>query len=122
MTTSAMATVLAWHDALNEKDFDTLLQLSSPDIEVGDSQGARQGHQALLEWLNSTGITARPGRMYVHDNVVVVEEQIAAGGREAAPAATAFRVVDDDVVSVFRHDDLGSALRATGLTEADLVE
>lgn len=117
-----MATVLAWHDALNAKDFDTLLQLSSIDIEVSDARGARQGHEALLEWLNSTGITALPGRMYVHDTVVVVEEQIASSSREASPAATAFRVVEDDVVSVFRHDDLASALSATGMTEADLVE
>lgn len=124
MTTSEMATVLAWHDALNEKDFDTLLSLSSVDIDVADADGARQGHDALLEWLKSTGITAVPGRMYVHDGVVVVEERISGpdtpGG--GVPAATAFRVVNDDVVSVFRHDDLPSALAATGLTEADLVD
>ena len=29
MTTSEMATVLAWHDALNAGDVDTLLSLSS---------------------------------------------------------------------------------------------
>src|SRR5262249_14491279 len=50
MTTSEIATVLAWHDALNERDFDTLLLLSSDDIEVGDAKGATQGHAALLEW------------------------------------------------------------------------
>ena len=36
MTTSEMATVLAWHDALNAGDVDTLLSLSSDDIEIGD--------------------------------------------------------------------------------------
>ena len=44
MTTSEIATVLAWHDALNEQDFDTLLQVSSEDIEFGDATGACQGH------------------------------------------------------------------------------
>jgi hypothetical protein len=31
-------------------------------------------------------------------------------------------VVHDHVTSVFRHDDLASALAATELTEADLVD
>jgi hypothetical protein len=35
--------------------------------------------------------------------------------------AWAFRVVHDDVTSVFRHADLQSALAATELTEEDLA-
>ena len=114
MTTSEIATVLAWHDALNEQDFDTLVLVSSDDIEFGDANGAGQGHSALLEWANSLDITAAiPGRMYVHDGVVVAEEQ---DGK-----ASAFRVVRDHVTSVFRHPDLASALAATELTEKDLA-
>jgi hypothetical protein len=37
-------------------------------------------------------------------------------------AALAFRVVHDRVTSVFRHQDLASALAATDLTEADFIE
>ena len=114
MTTSEIATVLAWHDALNERDLDTLLLISSDDIEFGDASGAGQGHDALREWASSLDITATvPGRMYVHDGVVVAEEQ---DGK-----ASAFRVVHDHVTSVFRHDDLRSALDATDLTEKDLA-
>ena len=58
MTTSEIATVLAWHDALNERDLDTLLLVSSDDIEFGDANGAGQGHEALLEWASSLDITA----------------------------------------------------------------
>ena len=58
MTTSEIATVLAWHDALNAGDFDTLLQVSSDDIEFGDVNGAGQGHEALREWAGSLGVTA----------------------------------------------------------------
>ena len=76
MTTSEIATVLAWHDALNEQDFDTLMTLSSDDIEVGDAKGAAQGHAALLDWVRSADIKAEPGRMYVHNGVVVVEQEI----------------------------------------------
>src|SRR3954453_10758370 len=109
MTTSEIATVLAWHDALNEQDFDTLLVLSSDDIEVGDANGAAQGHTALLDWARSSGIRAEPGRMYVRDGVVVVEQAITSAEGNTA-AATAFRVVHDHITSVFRHNDLASAL------------
>ena len=61
MTTSEIATVLAWHDAFIEQDFDTLVALSSDDIEVGDAKGAAQGHAALLDLARSAGTTAEPG-------------------------------------------------------------
>ncbi|MGB2919276.1 MAG: nuclear transport factor 2 family protein [Mycobacterium sp.] len=121
MTTSEMATVLAWHDALNAGDFDTLLSLSSDDIEIGDAHGAGQGHAALTEWARDLDGKAEPGRIYVHDGVVVVEQRITSVTGENGSAATAFRVVHDHVTSVFRHDDLAAALAATELTEADLT-
>ncbi len=120
MTTSEIATVLAWHDALNERDFDTLLSLSSDDIEVGDAKGAAQGHDALLDWAQSPDVRAEPGRMYVHDGVVVVEQEITSAAGNTT-AASAFRVVHDHITSVFRHPDLATALAATELTEKDLA-
>ena len=124
MTTSEIATVLAWHDALSAADIDTLVALSSDDIEVGDAHGAAQGHAALREWASAHPRTVEVGRMYVHDGVVVVEENI--GGLDDPDAnatiASAFRVVHDHVTSVFRHHDLASALAATELTNADLVD
>ena len=120
MTTSEIATVLAWHDALNEQDFDTLVALSSDDVEIGDANGAAQGHGALLEWARSSSIEAEPGRMYVHDGVVVVEQEITSETGHTT-GAVAFRVVHDHVTSVFRHPDLASALAATELTENDLA-
>jgi len=123
MTTSEIATVLAWHDALNDSDLDTLVALSSDDIDFGDAHGAAQGHEALREWAGSLTATAQLGRMYVHDGVVVVEQEInGPDGPAATTTASAFRVVRDHVTSVFRHEDLASALAATDLTEADLVE
>ena len=121
MTTSEMATVLAWHDALNAGDIDTLLRLSSDDIEIGDARGAGQGHAALRDWAQSLGATVEAGRIYVNDGVVVVEERITPVTGESTSAASAFRVVRDHVTSVFRHDDLAAALAATELTEADLT-
>ncbi|MGV0806272.1 nuclear transport factor 2 family protein [Mycolicibacterium setense] len=121
MTTSEIATVLAWHDALNDNDVDTLIALSSDDIELGDAGGAAQGHDALRDWAASAGDTVTPGRMYVHDGVVVVEQTVTAADGSTRAGAAAFRVVHDHVTSVFRHDTLAAALAATELTEKDLA-
>lgn len=124
MTTSEIATVLAWHDALNSADIDTLVSLSSDDIEIGDAHGALQGHDALRRWVSSLTARAELGRMYTHDGIVVVEQQISDRNKpfNASTTASAFRVVRDHVTSVFRHADLASALSATELTENDRVD
>jgi sulfur relay (sulfurtransferase) DsrF/TusC family protein len=124
MTTSEIATVLAWQDALNASDLDTLMALSSEDIEIGDVHGAAQGHEALRSWAASLKTTAELGRIFVHDGVVVVEQKLSSSDDPGAvmTAAWAFRVVRDHVTSVFCHQDLASALAATELTESDVVD
>jgi hypothetical protein len=124
MSTSEIATVLAWHDALNSGDLDTLTALSSDDVEIGDAHGAAQGHTALRDWAQRAAATVEVGRIYYHDGVVVVEERIApkAGPTDVRTAASAFRVVHDKVTAAFRHDDLPAALAATELTDADLQD
>lgn len=123
MTTSEIATVLAWHDALNSDDIDTLTALSSDDIEIGDAHGAAQGHEALRNWASSHRANTQLGQMYVHDGVVVAEQKPGSpDGPGVTTDALAFRVVRDHVTSVFRHDSLASALAATELTESDAVE
>ena len=124
MTTSEIATVLAWHDALNAADLETLVALSSDDIDIGDAHGAAQGHEALCKWAASRKATAEIGRIYVHDGVVVVEQKLSTPDEPGVvtDSASAFRVVHDRVTSVFRHQDLASALGATELTEADAVD
>ena len=74
MSTSEIATVLAWHDALSGADLDTLVSLSSDDIEIGDAHGAAQGHAALRAWAQRTDATIEVGAIYYRDGVVVVEE------------------------------------------------
>jgi hypothetical protein len=124
MTTSELATVMAWHDALNTSDLDTLVALSSDDIDMGEAHGAAQGHEALRRWATSRQTATELGRMYVHDGVVVVEQKVGSPDNPGSVTNTAlaFRVVHDHVTSVFRHQDLASALAATELTDADLVD
>lgn len=117
MSTSEIATVLAWNDALSDKNLETLADLSSDDIEIGDANGAAQGLDALHEWARAFPSTITVGRLYVHDGTVVAEQTLADG----TTGASAFRVVHDQVTSVFRHDDLAAALAATDLTEDDLA-
>lgn len=124
MSTSEIATVLAWHDAVNSNDIDTLLQLSSDDIVLPTpDDDPDQGLDELREWATTSGVTLEPGRMFVHEGVVVVEERaIWASEPEPRTEAIAFRVVDDRVVTVVRHADLDEAFEATGLSKADLYE
>jgi hypothetical protein len=122
MSTSEIATVLAWHDALSAADFGTLVSLSSDDVEIGDAHGAAQGHAALREWAQRTDAEVEVGDIYYRDGVVVVGERITPRDDPSAvrTAASAFRVVDDHVTAAFRHDDLAAALAATEMNEEDL--
>ena len=122
MSTSEIATVLAWHDALSSADLDTLAALSSDDIEIGDAHGAAQGHAALRAWAERTAATIEVGDIYYRDGVVVVSERITPndGSGDARTTASAFRVVDDHVTAVFRHADLAAALEATEMSDEDL--
>ncbi|MCV7178781.1 nuclear transport factor 2 family protein [Mycolicibacterium sphagni] len=122
MSTSEIATVLAWHDALSTADLDTLVSLSSDDIEIGDAGGAAQGHAALREWAQRAAATVEVGDIYYRDGVVVVSERLTSNNdpSDVRNAASAFRVVHDHVTSAFRHDDLAAALAATDLSDEDL--
>lgn len=122
MSTSEIATVLAWHDALSASDIATLVSLSSDDIEIGKANGAVQGHAALREWARDAVADIQVGDIYYRDGVVVVEERITSktDPADVTVVASAFRVVHDHVTSVFRHDSLAAALAATELTDEDL--
>lgn len=119
MSTSEIATVLAWHDALSAGDIDTLVSLSSDDIEIGDAHGAAQGHAALQDWAQRYAATIEVGETFYRHGVVVVEEKITDSSGGTRTTASAFRVVDDQVTAVFRHTDLDAALAATELTDDD---
>ncbi|PND59515.1 hypothetical protein CRM90_00560 [Mycobacterium sp. ENV421] len=122
MSTSEIATVLAWHDALSTSDLDTLISLSSDDIEIGDADGAAQGHAALRDWAQRVAASVEVGQIYYRDGVVVVQERLTSNTdpSDVRSTAAAFRVVHDHVTSVFRHDDLAAALAATDMSDEDL--
>ena len=122
MSTSEIATVLAFHDALTNSDLDTLVSLASDDVEIGDAHGAAQGHAALRQWAQRSDASVEVGEIYYRDGVVVVEERITSKSdpSDVGTTASAFRVVHDHITSAFRHDTLAAALAATELTDEDL--
>ena len=124
MTTSEIATVLAWHDALNASDIDTLIALSSDDIDVGDAHGAGQGHAALRDWAAGHPPKVEVGRIYVHDGVVVVEQKIGSAEDPGANPLSRQRFASSTTTSprCFATKTWQSALAATELTDADLVD
>jgi len=124
MSTSEIATVLAFHDALSTADLDTLVSLASDDIEIGDAHGAAQGHAALREWAHGSDAIIEVGDIYYRDGVVVVEERVTSKSDpdDVSTMASAFRVVHDHVTSAFRHGDLAAALAATELTDEDFKD
>lgn len=120
MSTSEIATVLAWHDALNGRDVDTLLALCTDDVELGGTEGARQGKPALQHWAASHGATLTVGRTFFREGTVVAQEQESTPDRAGSrDIATAFHVADDKISAVFRHDTLAEALEQTGMAESD---
>ena len=88
MSTSEIATVLAWNDALSEKNLGTLADLSSDDIEIGDAHGAAQGPDALRRWAEALPATITVGRLYLHDGVVVAEQTLGDGATAAVAAVS----------------------------------
>jgi limonene-1,2-epoxide hydrolase len=121
MSTSEIATVLAFLDALTNSDLDTLVSLASDDIEIGDAHGAAQGHAALREWAQRSDVSVDVGDIYYRDGVVVVEERVTSKSDpgDVSTTASAFRVVHDHITSAFRHDSLVAALAATEMTDED---
>ncbi len=130
MASDAIATVHAWHAALNAGDVERLLALSSDDVEVGGPRGSGRGAQVLREWFGRAAVQMEVSQTFHRndrDDTVVVEQRATwqIPGTETADSphtvASVFVVKDGRVASVIRHADLASALAAGGLTYADKV-
>ena len=126
-TTSPVEAVRIWHDALNEGDIDRLLDHVTDDVEVTGPRGTSRGADVIREWVGRAGMQLVPVQWFARGDQVVVEAEAAwtdaATGLVSEPVltATAFRVVGGRIARVARYDDVGTALNAAGLTEADML-
>lgn len=119
------AIVLAWQEAVNQKDSERLLALSDPTIEIVGPRGSAYGHDILRDWLGRAGLSMESQRLFAGGDTVVVAQYGVWRSVETgdvlgeADIASHFRVIGQQVAYYARFDTLTDALNAAGLTEAD---
>lgn len=121
-----VATVEAWHAAVNEQDRERLLALSAGDIEIVGPRGSGFGHQLLSDWLERAGLSIETRRIFARGDSVVAEQHGVwrspqTGEVGEASIASHFRVAGGRVSYFARYDSLEAALGAAGLSAADQI-
>ena len=115
-----------WHDAVNSGDTERLANLVSKDVEIGGPRGTERGLEMLVDWVERTGIRLEPTVWYQRGETVVVCQLATWPGEggtpgDPQPAASAFVVHGDRIMSIVRYADQIAAFGATGLAETDRV-
>ncbi|HYI13872.1 MAG TPA: nuclear transport factor 2 family protein [Thermomicrobiales bacterium] len=119
--------VKAWHETVNSGDIGRLAGLVSEDVEIGGPRGTDRGPEVLVEWVERTGIRLEPTVWYQRGETVVVCQLATWPGESGTPgdpqpAASAFVVRDDRIMSIVRYADQIAAFGATGLAATDRVQ
>jgi ketosteroid isomerase-like protein len=119
--------VSEWHEAVNFGDAERLARLVSDDVEIGGPRGTDRGLEALVDWVERTGIQLEPTVWYQRGETVVVCQLATWPGEggtpgDPQPAASAFVVHDDRILSIVRYADQVAAFGATGLAATDRVQ
>jgi ketosteroid isomerase-like protein len=116
---SEVEVVIAWHEALNDRDLDRLVSLCSDDVEFGGPGGSGHGPELLREWFASSGLDLELGAFLQRGEVVVVSQEAqwtSPGGAGAVEnVASVFRVREGRIVSIIRYPDLDAALIGAGI-------
>ena len=123
----AIQIVNAWHEAVNSGDTGRLAELVSEDVEIGGPRGTDRGLEMLIDWVERTGIRLEPTVWYQRGETVIVCQLATWPGEGGAPgdpqpAASAFVVHDDRILSIVRYADQIAAFGATGLAATDRVQ
>ncbi len=130
MTMGALGIVEAWQLAVNRGSATDAATLMAEQVQVSGPRGdGLMPRHELGAWMVRSGFTAEPLRWFCGGNGTVVIEQDArwvdrktGQDRGRAVVASLFRVDDDVVSRVVRHDQgLQAALDSAGLVGADEV-
>jgi|SRR5690606_13497552 len=119
--------VQAWHQALNQRDFERVLEMSDPAIEIVGPRGSGHGRELLNDWLRHARVSLLPLRTFSRGEAVVVTQRGTWHSLETgdvigeADVASYFLVHNGRITRYARFDTLETALSAAGLTEADEV-
>lgn len=121
----ALEAVESWHSAVNARDADQLVELTSSDVELIGPRGSARGHDVLRQWLGRAAFTAEPLRWFCGASGQVVVEQRGRWSTTEATSerivASAFRVMKGHIVRYQRFDALPDALATCALTDDDEV-
>ena len=120
-----ISVALAWQNAVNAQDAETLVALSDPTIEIVGPRGSVHGHAILRDWLQRAGLSMESQRLFAKGDQVVIAQRGTWRNVTTnelmgeADIASHFRIVGQQVTAYARYDSLTDALHAANLTEAD---
>ncbi len=125
--TSPLQIATAWFRHVADRDVDAVMALAASDVEVGGARGAGTGTDLLREWVARTRAVLTPRRWFVREDIVVVEYEAAWFNRAGQDMGrrvmiTTFRIDEDRIGGIYRHDDLAAALTIAGLDAGHEVE
>jgi hypothetical protein len=124
MNESPSGVALGWVQAVNTKQIDRLMALSSDTIEIVGPRGSVVGLDVLREWMERAGLTFQNKRIFVENNAVVIEQHGIWRSSETgdvvgeAGVTSLFKVQDGRVSYYQRFDALHEALAAAGMDES----
>jgi hypothetical protein len=127
MTDTPLAVALAWLDAVDRRDRDTLMALSDPQIEIIGPRGTNIGRDTLGIWFDRVALKVRPEAAYgAGDRVIVLHQAEWHDPGDGslvgeADAASIFRVAAGRVSAYERDDDRDGILERHGFGEADAL-
>ncbi|MGB3260714.1 hypothetical protein [Paenisporosarcina sp.] len=64
-----------WQQYMNERKYEELLKLTEANIEVVDNKGSNFGHNALLDYINRTGLTLLTVNSYVNEEKLILKHR-----------------------------------------------
>jgi ketosteroid isomerase-like protein len=126
MAVDAIQVVRDWHDAVNAGDAGRLAGIVTDDVEVGGPRGSAYGRDALIDWVERTGIRMEPTDWYQRGEMVIVCQRASWPAEDGTPGvpqkvASIFTFRNGQIAAVARYGDLVTAFREAGLTESDRV-
>ena len=126
MARAAIQLVREWHDAVDAGDTERLGSLVTDDVEVGGPRGSAYGRDALIDWVERTGIRMEPTDWYQRGETVIVCQRASWPGEDGTPGvpqkvSSIFTFRDGRIAGIARYGDLVTAFREAGLAETDRV-
>ncbi len=120
--------VKAFHAHLANGDTDAVVALADDAVEVGGPRGTGSGVDLLREWVGRANVTMTPKRWFAKDELVIVEQDAIwldrNNGEEIGrqEVITTFRIENNKLAGIYRHDDLAASLTLAGLDAGDEVD